>query len=303
MKLSLKQLQKLCKKNKYKIKDKATKMDMINTILAFNKTKQAKKNKKKRQLTPMKKAEYLTSGYVRNSINSIAKDKYDHQLSILVGNYIGSNLFLCFDTFHPKYAETIKSNGRVLERGVYNFKPSNKRRVKQIKPGGSKMIINPKKYTENNVRILYGSSMEMNQGIYEWEIKVIKYSTSITRNASNFDAFGVTNKIDLCYKENLWGVKEHGQIFAFDFTDAGRNEIIKEKDVIKCILDCHLDESNMWTLRYQVNGKSLSEMSRTNQNQGGFGYNTAIKLKPNCKYYPVILSKRNKTKYKLLMNY
>ena len=42
----------------------------------------------------------------------------------------------------------------------------------------------------------------MNQGIHEWEIKISKYATSLASNSRICDAFGVTNKIDLCYKEN-----------------------------------------------------------------------------------------------------
>ena len=272
MKFSSKELQKICTKNKYKLKKNATKMDMINTILSFNKKIQLKTNKKNK-LTPLQKGEYLTSGYVRNVINSISKHKYDHQLSILIGQYIGHGLFMCFDVYYPKYDIDIQSGGKIIQRGVYKFS----HQVKIFQRSGKYPMPRKKTVTrDDDVWILYGSSMAMKKGIHEWKIKVIRYDASKDWEG---DEFGVTSKIDLCCKENHWG-SSNKNIYTFHLYNKNFKVFAKEKDVIKLRLNC-----NKGRLSFRINNKSFNE---------------TIELKRNCEYYPVILSKNNNSKYKLI---
>eukprot|EP01084_Bolivina_argentea_P263914 446874_1 len=277
MQMSLKELQKICKRHKYKLTNTATKLEIVNIILVHNKVIKIQNN----VLNPLKKAEYLTSGFVRNHINSISKDKYDEQLSILIAQYIG-NIFICFDIFHSKYIETVKSNGCIVQRGNYKFEAIG------YKYGNNKQ----------NVCILYASSCAMNKGIHEWNIKVIKNKTKFRSECDIIDAFGVTNKIDLCTQnENIfhilndWKLSDDIKNSLFTYNFCTENEsgwtpkyhlYLKEKDVIKVVLDCI-----QWTLQFQVNGK-LDQNAKL------------IHLKPNCIYYPVILSRRNNTKYKII---
>ena len=283
MKLSMKDLKKICKKNKYAVEEKATKIQIINTILSFARITKIANNE---QLSSLQKGEYLTSGYVRNNINSISKQKYDHQISILVSQYIGMGLFMCFDIYHPKYAQNVKSNGKIVERGVYKFI----RRywgISRFKNG--KIESQGEREAELNVLILFGSSIGMKQGIHEWRIKLIKYCTNLDSNKRMIDLFGVTKNINLCFKENCFDDDMKHDLFAYDFTDGWRQSYnsptpyIKDKDVIKFILDC-----NSWKLQFEVNGKLDSKV---------------INLEPNCEYFPAILSYRNKTKYKLMKNF
>ena len=105
LQLSSKQLKIISNRNKCKTSKNPTKMDLVHTILSHQKLNRLKTNDK-RELTPLRRAEYLTSGYVRSVITSISKNthKYDHQLSKIVGGYIGYKLFLCFDVYHGKYS-------------------------------------------------------------------------------------------------------------------------------------------------------------------------------------------------------
>ena len=265
MKLSLKDLQKICKKNKFKSKKNATKMDMINVIICSSKKK--KKNKKKNELTPSQQGEYLASRYMRNVTKySRPRQKYDHQLTIIIAEYIGHELFMCFDVCPSKYDKDIRANGKIIQRGMYTFGHSVTRCSRR---GGNTKMRQKQEYSRDNVWILYGSSMGMDEGIHEWNIKVIKYDEDKSIN----DEFGVTDNISLCRGQNHWGFKKENVY-------SSRVGNIKQDDVIKLILNC-----DTGTLSFRIDDRNI---------------NGVINLRLNCKFYPVILSKCNKTKYKLL---
>eukprot|EP01083_Nonionella_stella_P086438 240142_1 len=185
-------------------------------------------------------------------------------ISVMVPYVI--DLFIRFDTCHPSYQSVIGSNKLKITRDILTT---------QLTPdqqGDEGHFLDD----TQNARFLVGSSTEFISGKICWSIHVMRHEEQTFS-----DRFGVTSDIEHCKQLLSFNDIEIRcpKCVYFTWKDFHPKEIVQGETIT---IEMDLEQHN---LQFKRNGKAMG---------------TIKKLQPDCAYYPVILSRSNRTDYKLL---
>eukprot|EP01084_Bolivina_argentea_P268559 456190_1 len=199
LRLSKKELIKICKK--YGAKTTGNKSEMINHILTMNENKlKEKANKKKLEkissktksvfmdkLTPDKCFIYLIFGYIRTYyIKTAQENDFPSPLITLITEYMKA-MFMNFDLCRDEYKDCINDYGFNVKRCTnYDYK-------QQVMDRYSPGI----RYRQQPIPFIIGCSKGYKKGIHTFDIKMIRGEWG-TYDTEKYDAIGVTSDINIC---------------------------------------------------------------------------------------------------------